>query len=533
MGKTMRNGFFQLVRTTGGFGVRMYPPTDGGEDIRIAELTHYLDFANIGYDLISLKRALVSKCEEVCFLGPGECPSISEQYMLEVSSDFMSAKMRFFPPSETGRRLSVDEVVNDLRHRNVLYGIQMQVLQNHFMSGGYYCTNLEVAKGTEPRHGVDDKIQYFFNTDIHAQPDQREDGTVDYYNLNMINHCNKGDVLARIIRGDSGENGVNIQGRQIVPREVKRALLRHGKNIQLSEDGLSITSMVDGHVMLVDEDVFVSDVYEVENVDTSTGNIEYTGSVQINGNVTNGFSVNASGNVVINGIVEGAHIVAGGNIIIARGMNGMTRGTLKAGGNVITKFIENATVEAEGYINTESILHSRVSAGTEIEVTGKKGFITGGRVQAGSQITVKTLGAVMGAPTVVEVGVDPQVKMEFAQCQKDVAELVRMIKTEQPVIAGFAEKRAKGARISPDQFQYVKEVAVKLEQQKKELEEKNARMQELRQHFDLQSQARVVVKGEVYPGTTIIIGDLSMVIQEKYHYCRFEVVQGDVKSVPL
>lgn len=529
----MQNGYFRLVKTTGGFGIQLFPATDGGEDIRIGELTRYLDYVNIGYDLTALKRALLSKSNEVCFLGPEECPSISEQYALDVSSDLMCANIRFYPASETGKRLTSEEVINDLRYRNILYGIQIQVLQKHFMSAGCYCTDMVVAKGKEPRHGVDDTIKYFFNTDLHAQPDQREDGTVDYYNLNMINHCLQGDVLAQIIRGDAGEPGVNIQGKCIPPREVKHVVLRHGKNIKLSDDGLSISSMVDGHVMLVDEDVFVSDLLEVENVDTSTGNIEYTGSVQINGNVTNGFTVKSSGNVVINGVVEGAHIIAGGNIVIARGMNGMTRGTLQAGGNVIAKFIENATVEAGGYINTESILHSRVSAGTEIEVTGKKGFITGGRVQAGNQITVKTLGAVMGAATIVEVGVDPQVKMEFAQCQKDVAELVRLIRTEQPVLAGFAEKRAKGARISPEQLQYVKEIAVKLEQQKNELEQKNARMQELRKHFDLQSQARVVVKGEVYPGTTIIIGDLSMIIQDVYHYCRFEVVQGDVKSVPL
>lgn len=529
----MRNGYFQLVKTSGGFGVKMIPPIDGGEDIRIAELTHYLDSANIGYDLTALKRALVARTEEICFLGPGECPAIDEMYALSVSSDFMTASVRFFPASETGRRLTVEEVIKDLSYRSITYGIQTQLLQSHFMSAGWYCIDFPVARGTEPRHGEDDRIEYYFNTDLHAQPEQREDGTVDYYNLNMINHCSEGDVLAKIIRGDAGEFGMNIQGKRIAPRDTKKAILRHGKNIKLSEDGLSISSMVHGHVMLVDGDVFVSDVYEVENVDTSTGNIDYPGSVQINGNVTNGFTVKSSGNVVINGIVEGAHIIAGGNIVIARGMNGMTRGTLKAGGNVIAKFIENATVEADGYVNTGSILHSRVSAGTEIEVTGKKGFITGGRVQAGSQITVKTLGAMMGASTIVEVGVDPQVKMEFAQCQKDVAELVRLIKTEQPVLAGFAEKRAKGARITPDQIQYVREIAMKLEEQKKELEEKNNRMQELRKHFDFQKQARVVVRGEVYPGTTIIIGELSMVIQDVYHYCRFEVVEGDVKSVPL
>lgn len=529
----MQNGYFQLVKAPGGFGVKIIPPTDGGEEIQIGELIHYLDNLEITYELAALKRGIAEKREQVCFLNPGSCPIADENYSLNVSDDLMSAYVRFYPASETGKRLGFDEFMGDLRRRGILFGIQMENLQNHFMSDGCYCTNILVAQGRAPRHGADDKIEYYFNTDLHVQPKEREDGTVDYRNLDMINRCKVGDVLARIIRGDGGEPGSNIQGKHVAPREVKKLALKHGKNIKLSEDGLSITSMVDGHVMLVEGNVFVSDVYEVENVDASTGNIEYAGSVQINGNVTNGFVVKSGGNVVINGIVEGAEVVAEGNIIIARGMNGMSRGVLRAGGNVVAKFIENAVVEAEGYVNTESILHSDVSAGTEITVNGRKGFITGGHVQASSQITVKTLGAVMGASTIVEVGVDPKIKMAFAQCQKDVAELVRLIRAEQPVLAGFAEKRAKGVRITPDQIKYIRETAQKLEQQKAELEQKNAEMQELRQHFDGQDHARVVVKGEVYPGTTIIIGDVSMVIQSVYQYCRFEVVDGDVKSLPL
>lgn len=529
----MQNGYFQLVKTSNGYGVRLFPPVDGGEDIRIGELIHYLEEHNINYDLGALKMAIGEKTDQVCFLAMGECPVVNEKYQLEVSSDLMSATARFFPPSETGARLSFAEVLNDLRYRNILSGVQMQVLQDHFMSSDYFCTDLVIAKGREPKHGADDKIEYYFNTDVHAQPEEREDGTVDYYNLHMINHCKNGDVLARIIRGGGGEPGVNIQGKKIPPREEKRAVLKYGKNIQLSEDRMSITSLVDGHVMLVDDNVFVSDIYEVENVDTSTGNIEYSGSVQINGNVASNFVVNASGNVIINGVVEGAQIIAGGNIVIARGMNGMAKGVLKAGGNVISKFIENATVEAGGYINTSSILHSNVNAGTEIVVTGKRGFITGGHVQAGTKITVKTLGAVMGASTIVEVGVDPKVKIAYAALQKDVVELVKNIKANQAVLTNFAEKRSKGARFSEDQLKYVKEAAQKLEQQKVELDTKNKEMQGLLEKFDLQSSANVVVKGEVHPGTTIIIGDLSMVIQKKYDFCKFEVVRGDVKAVPL
>lgn len=529
----MRNGYFQVVKTSNGYGVRLFPSVDGGEDIRIAELLHYLDGENIRYDVGTLKRAVEEKREQVCFLAMGECPVIDEKYQLTVSEDFMSATMRFFPPSETGKRLNLNEVLNDLRYRDIFSGIQMQVLQDHFMSSDYFCTDLEIAKGRSPKHGNDDRIEYCFNTDVHSQPEEKEDGSVDYFNLNLINHCKAGDVLARIIPGGGGEPGINIRGQKILPREEKRAVLKFGKNIQLSEDRMSITSLVDGHVMLVDGDVFVSDVYEVENVDPSTGNIDYTGSVQINGNVASNFVVNAGGNVIINGVVEGAQITAGGNIVIARGMNGMSKGCLKAGGNVISKFIENATVEAEGYINTSSILHSNVNAGTEIVVTGKRGFITGGHVQAGNQITVKTLGAVMGASTIVEVGVDPKIKIAYAQLQKDVVELVKSIKSNQAIVAGFAEKRNKGARITEEQIKYVKAAVLMLEQQKKDLETKNNEMQEIQKHFDLQSRASVVVKGEVHPGTTIVIGDLSMVIQKAYQFCKFEVVQGDVKAVPM
>ena len=529
----MQNGYFQLVKASGGFGIKLIPAVDGGENIDISELIHYLDGEDIDCDIATLKKAVEEGTEQVCVLGTGECPIVKEKYQLSVSEDNMTAVMRFYAPSETGTRLDFNEVINDLRFRNIVKGIQMQVLQDHFMAADDFCTDLVVAKGKEPRQGVDDKIEYYFNTDVQAKPEQRDDGTVDYYNLNMINHCKKGDVLARIIRGESGEEGFNILGKPLRPRDQKRAKLKHGKNIQMSEDGLSISSMVDGHVMLVDNEVFVSDVYQVENVDTSTGNIEYTGSVQINGNVSSNFVVRAGGNVIINGVVEGAQIYADGNIIIARGMNGMSKGILQAGGNVISKFIENATVDAKGYINTGSILHSNVTAGTEIEVNGKRGFITGGHVQAGNLINVKTLGAPMGAPTVVEVGADPKVKAHYNQLQKEVRELIKAIRADQTIMAGFADKRAKGVKFTEEQIRYIRQLSKKIEAGKTELETKNNEMLRLYNMFGFKNKAKVVVRGEVHPGTTIVIGEVSTVIQNTYHYCRFEVVEGDVKSLPL
>jgi hypothetical protein len=529
----MKNGYFKLVNTPGGFGVRLFPPQDGGEEIRLLELMNYLDGETISYDLKKIKEAVATGQETVVFLGKGECPVCAETYTLSIAPDSMSATVRFYPASETGEKMTFDEFFKDLHFRNIKSGVQMQVLQEHFQSDGIYCTDMIAAQGKEPRHGTDASIEYFFNTDVHAQPDMKEDGSVDYFNLNVINYCKKGDLLAQIIPADEGDYGVNILGNRIKPREVKKVSLKYGNNCLLSEDRLSISSMVDGHVMLIENNVFVSDVYTVENVDTSTGNIDFVGSVQVNGNVAANFSVKAGGDVVVNGVVEGAHIEAGGNIIIARGMNGMSKGTLKAGGNIVAKFIENATADAEGYVTTESILHSKVTAGTEITVSGRRGFITGGHVQAADKVEVKTLGSTMGASTVVEVGVNPKLKAQYVQLQNEIADLVTAIKNAQPILMSFAEKRAKGVKFTEEQLKYIKNTATIIEKNKKELAEKNNAMLDLQQIFDPQKKSVVIVNGEVYPGTTIIINDVSMNVKSSYKYCKFEKVSGDVKMLPL
>jgi hypothetical protein len=529
----MKNGYFQVVSVQGGCGIHLIPPENGGEPIRMSDITAYLDRQKYYYDPPTLKRLIDTGKDNIMFLMRGECPHIMESYTLDISSDYMTATVRFIPPSETGRRLTFDEFIKDLRFRNIVSGIQMQMLNEHFQSDGIYQTDILVAKGREPIQGVDDEIKYYFETDRHVAPTLLQNGSVDYYNLNVIQHCKKGDVLARIIPGDAGEPGINILGKRINPREIKHCVLKHGKNIEVIEEGRAIATMVDGHVTLIDDTVFVSDVYEVENVDFSSGNIHYSGSVQVNGNVASGFEINAGGNVVVSGVVEGARIEAGGNIIIAKGMNGMHKGVLIAGGNVVAKFLENADVEAAGYVNAESILHSTVSAGTEIEVDGKKGFIVGGHVQADQKITVKTLGAVMGAATIVEVGVDPKVKARYIMLQRDIGDIMKSIKTMQPTLTSFAEKLSKGVRFSTEQVKYIKGLAKDIEDKKVQLAQKNEELLGMQELISAQSHAKVVVKGEVFPGTTIVIGDISMVTQSNYHYCRFEAVEGEVRMLPI
>lgn len=533
----MRNGYFQLICGERGTAVKLFKPVEGGAPATIRELMEYLVTQGISYDTVALNNRMrefedSDEQETVIQLNIEPSLQVRESYRLAVSQDKMAAVARFYPPSEGGEKMTADEFKNDLAVKKIVYGVNNDKIDAFFRKP-IYCADIIVARGTPPRHGTDARIEYFFETDLKARPTLNEDGSVDFFNLNTISHCKEGDVLARLYPEDVGEYGCSVFGEKIRPRDVKRMTLRYGHNINISEDKCVLTAATDGHVTLVEGKVFVSNVFEVENVDNSTGNITYDGSVLINGNVCTNFSVKANGNIEVKGVVEGATLEAGGDIIITRGMNGMARGVLKADGNIISKFIENSRVSAGGYVSTNSILHSDVSAGTEILVGGKKGFITGGRVSAASLVKVKTLGSPMGADTIIEVGVDPRVKDRIQQIQKEMTEYKKEQEQIHPVLAAMKQKLVQGVKLKPEQL---KNLQAMLQRDKLIAEEMDKNTQELsmlQERLAEYSSAKVEVSGDVYAGTKICISDVSMVVKNSMSYCRFIKENGDVKMTAL
>lgn len=526
------NGYFQLVCDENSTSVKIFPATNGGAPVSLNEVKEYLGNKNIPYDAAALLNILGKK--EICtiLINRDRHMEERESYKLILSPDNMTATVRFYPPSAAGEKMTVEEFLTDLGYKNIKFGIREDEIKKYFPDR-QYCEDITVAEGKAPRHGTDATIEYYFNTDLRARPTLKEDGSVDFFHLNTINHCKKGDVLARLSPADSGEPGTNVLGDKVKPRDVKNKALKYGRNITLSEDKLTMISEVDGHVTLVEEKVFVSDVFSVENVDNSTGDIEYEGSVQISGNVCANFSVKARGNIEVQGVVEGAYLESGGDIIIARGMNGMNKGRLKAGGNVVVKFMENASVTAGGYVSAESILHSTVQAGSEVTVSGKHGFITGGRVSALNQVTVKTLGSPMGADTIIEVGADPMMKQRVQELQKAIAEANRVLKSIHPLLAATQQKLSRGVKLPPDQIQYLKSMIALDQMKTREVEEKTKEMEDIQSALSSRSTAQVIVTGTVFQGTRICIGDLSMVVQSEMKYCRFIVMDGDVKMTAI
>lgn len=530
----MQNGYFRLVNDSTGYGIALYQPRDYGDEIRIQEVQKYLEELRIDYDKRRIEVQISVGEDGVCHLGSGECPVCPESYTLDVSPDGMLASVRFIPPSEGGSRMTLDDFLDDLGRKKIVYGIQKEALSVHFDSMmGVYCTDIIVAKGKAPVQGQDARIEYSFNTETHKRPAHKDDGRVDYFNLSTINFCHKGEVLAKLIPEVPGERGSDVYGKDIKPHEVKRETLKFGKNIELSEDKLSISSTVDGHVTLANGKVIVSNVYQVQDVGVSTGNIDFEGSIQITGNVAANFEVKAGGNVIINGLVEAARIIAGGNIIIAKGMNGMGKGYLRAGGDVVVKFLENVRVVTGGYVETDALLHCVVSAGTDVKVDGRRGMIVGGRVQAANSVVAKTIGGSMGALTTVEVGVNPLLKSQYDRIQAEIEENTKTVKAAQVVVENYKEKLRKGFQYNDRQLKYLRSVESLVKEKTNELKQLEMRMEKLRERMETQKQAEVVVSGQAYPNTTIIVGEATKTLHSDFRYCKFIKEEGEVRMVPL
>lgn len=531
-----RNGFFQLIIKSDGTYMKLFPPTGNGAAITYNEISEYLSDKRIyDYDIKALGQAITSAGETSAEvkLTPATVLPESEFVKISITLDRMQAIGRFYPPSTGGHLITENDILNSLRLAGVRFGIIQENIE-YFLKNKRYCEDITLARGRKVIEGTDAAIDYHFNTDNTLKPKENEDGTVDFHQLDMISAINKGDILATLTPAVQGKPGMDVQGNTIAPKKVVSRILRHGKDIHLSEDGLTMFSDVSGHATLTDDKVFVSNTYEVlADVDASTGDIHYEGNVTVKGNVNSGYTIIARGDIIVNGVVEGATLKAGGQIILKRGMQGMSKGKMEAESNIITKFIENAEVKAGGYITTEAILHSKVSARGDITVGGKKGFVTGGEIHSGTTITVKTAGSTMGTSTLLEVGIDPSIVEEYRALEKSIMHMNADLDKLMPILETYKKKISAGEKFSQDKIDYIKMATNNCINLRNQIKEATTRYEKLRIDMSNCDTGCVRIENIAYPGVKIVISNVNYFIRTETHYSKFVRDRADIKVIGL
>lgn len=527
-----KNAYVKLnIRPNGTF-LTLYPAVDGGRSLMIDEVEAYLDKIFQGsYEKVmvreELKKPLVAVREVL--IKKEQISPVNETVVVSVMADHLTARGRFYPPTDGGSLLDKDSIVAEMIKSGVKYGVAEKTLES-FLTKRQYDETFTLAEATLPVEGSDAVITYFFNTDLTQKPRMNEDGSVDFHHLDVISSVAEGDLLAQLQPAVQGKPGIDVCGGLLRPVKVKQKILRAGKNIQLSEDNLKAYSKVSGHATLEGDTIFVSNLYEVPaNVDTSTGDIEYEGNVLVHGNVLAGFTIRAKGDIVVEGVVEGATLTAGGHIILKRGIQGMERGILKAEGNVISRFIESATVEAGGYVSADAIMHSNISAKGDIAVDGKKGYITGGVIRSGSMVSAKTIGSSMGTTTSIEVGIEPAIIEEYHELGKEQETVKEQQEKNLQILMALAKRIKLGEKLAPDKVLQLKTATATKETLEKREAEIAGRLKTLKETIDNYEGGCVKVSSTIHPGVKLIISNAVYYVKSEASYCRFIKEAGDVK----
>ncbi|MEA4987077.1 MAG: FapA family protein [Anaerovorax sp.] len=458
---------------------------------------------------------------------------------IKVTPDRMMAFLRVSNVQNADYELDKKDILEALKEKGIIFGILENEIQEYCLQKKYY-KELKVSKGIEPINGENGDIIFHFDTQPKHLPKELNDGSVDFKDISLIQNVKAGDLLCEIILPTNGTPGKDIFGNEVMSKPGTMPLISAGKNIAISEDELKYTAAVDGRIEYMRDTISIEEVFHVKgDVGPETGNIFFNGSVIISGNVTDGFRVEAKKDIIINGRVEGADIKTDQNVLIRSGMNGMQKGTITAGGDVTSRFIENATVICGGNFCSECTLNAKIHAGRSIIMKGKRAAMLGGTYIAGDYVIAKEIGSELNIP--MEINIEPEwyameiegksyedVEYAFLD-QQDFIDRIKKIEKEAEKFGNVIQDVISGKKKVPIEQKtlYMKQLMGMREEKMRSV---HSLQQELDRSVEYQNNHEFAVTclGNIYPGVRMKICGTMMRVERTATHQKYFVDKGEI-----
>jgi hypothetical protein len=285
-------------------------------------------------------------------------------------------------------------------------------------------------------------------------------------------------------------------------------------------------------VIFANGKVNVEPIYEIKgDVDMHTGNILFLGTVIVRGSVEDGFSIKAAGDIEIKGSVGKCLLDAEGDVNIKQGVMGKLGGTIKAGGSIWSKFLEQVNVFADKNVFVQDgIMHCQVDATEKVICFGKRATIVGGRIRAGEIVNTKTLGSVSFTETVVEVGVDPKSRQRLHDLDKEKISSEETLEKHNANISTLQNQKKIRRRLSEEKQELLEKLLNTREELTIRLSEIKEEMEELKSYLKLlKTIGNVSVSKNVYPGVKIGIKDIYYDVTNEFKYVTFVLDSGRIR----
>lgn len=412
-----------------------------------------------------------------------------------------------------GAPVEMKSILLEAEKKGITVKLDLEAIEKAIREGGF---NVVIASGTPPVHGTDGRFESLIPSMKDRSPHLDEHGLADFRDLGEIVAVHPGDPLMRRISPTSGVPGQTLAGKVIPAKPGKKvsfATKLEGAIVAPHDPDL-LVSQISGIPVLLKDGVKVEPVYAVKDVDLHTGNITFDGTLHVSGDIRAGMTVKTSGDIHVDGTVEGAMLDAGGDIVVEGGIIGGTEQHIKPGerfhplikcnGSCTARFAQNAHISAgQGIFIHDNAMLSELTAGHQIIVGddgSRKGNVIGGVARAAMLIKAQALGSDDNVRTVIFAGAD---KILHERLNLAIKTREAMEKELSDIIKILEIARQKPGRIPPET---IKAVLATREVLNSGIESHREDERELRRQIDLTSGAQVVVQKHIYGGTEIHLG---------------------------
>lgn len=414
-----------------------------------------------------------------------------------------------------GEEYDVDSIMDLLRMNGVTEGINKSRISAMIKKQIYNREQL-VAEGTAPVDGVDGYFEFFFEATGAGKkhPLIREDGSVDYTSVNVIECVDAGDKLAVYHPSVKEKPGITVKGRPVPGRKAKDLPPMSTTGCTYNPDELAYYADIEGRVEVTKAKLMVTGVQEFKkDIDNVFGNINFNGDVIIHGNVSDGVSIRATRTITVEGIFHGNSMSAGEDIVVKGGILGLNETKIECKGDLMADFIEYAKVDAGGDVSANYILDSYVVSKAVVRATGEMGSIVGGDVYGMRGVEARILGNDVFLKTIVAAGVKDnvvQMRKELARQEKALSDRFHEMKLrsdelERKVRLGTADESMMAERQTLMREKIEKNA---------ELQEMERRTKEFDELMRISEGAVVRAYDTVYEGVMVIVDSQQFTVSQ-------------------
>ncbi|MDR2884322.1 MAG: FapA family protein [Deferribacteraceae bacterium] len=452
--------------------------------------------------------------------------------LVSIEDDATSAYLSIYPPIGGGAGLTYEDIYDTVTEDGIKVNVSYTAIETaaQLNLDGFIVEHLRFATGHRPIVGRDARVVVqFAAAEKKAKVDT--DGKIDHKNIDNLILAKKGDLLLTKRPATSGVKGLSVKNSEIIPKAGKDIEIICGEGVMENAVGTAYTATHDGYVQFNDNVLAVHQVYFVHgDVDYAVGNIRFNGTIHVKGDVLSGFRLEASKDVIVDGVCGDCEIVAHQSLYLKTGVKGSKTNLFKAGVDAFIGYCENAKIFAKRNMTIKKYAYnSELQAGNRIEALHGDGIIAGGFVKAYSEIQAKQFGTEGNSKFTIEVGTKYYLDNVMDRLRKERA---RMVDTHEKI--NLALSRANMGIPEVRDSESVKNIL----EIKRNFETTIASMQEREALLEAESRAKrpkVKVRGRIYEGVTVMFFNAASTIREKMENAVFYLDEkyGEVAWISL